>query len=74
MSNQRIVGVALLVIGIVLIIVGINSSNSISDQVSDAFTGRFTQNTMLFIVGGIAVSIIGLLMTLNRVFRTGSRS
>ena len=62
MSSQRIIGVAELVVGIVLLIVGLNASNSLADQVSETFTGRFTQTTTWYIIGGIAAGVLGLLM------------
>ncbi len=64
MSPQRIIGVVVLIVGIALLIVGLNASHSIADQVSDTFTGRFTQATTWYIVGGIAAGILGLLMVL----------
>lgn len=62
MSPQRITGILLLVIGVVLLIIGMNASHSVSDQVSRTFTGRFTQATTWYIVGGIASALIGLLL------------
>lgn len=64
MSPQRIVGVVLLVVGVVLLIMGVNASHSISDQVSQTFTGRFTQATTWYIVGGIASALLGALLML----------
>jgi hypothetical protein len=51
-----------LVVGVVLLIWGISASNSAADQISDTFTGRFTQATMWYIIGGIVLGLIGLLM------------
>ena len=62
MSPQRIIGAAVLVVGIVLLIVGLNASHSVADQVSDTFTGRFTQATTWYIIGGIAAGVLGVLM------------
>ena len=53
MNITRIIGVVLLIIGIVLIIVGVTASRSLADNVSNFFTGHFTQNTMWYIFGGI---------------------
>jgi len=64
MSPQRIFGVALLTIGVVLLVIGMNSSHSIADQVSNTVTGRFTDNTTWYIVGGIVTGIAGLSMVL----------
>ena len=62
MSSQRIVGIVLLVIGVVLAVVGFNASNSVADQVTNTFTGHFTQATAWYIFGGIAAGLLGLLM------------
>jgi uncharacterized membrane protein len=62
MSPQRIIGAVVLVVGIVLLIVGLNASSSVADQVSETFTGRFTRATTWYIIGGIAAGVLGLLM------------
>ena len=62
MSPQRILGVVLLVVGVALLVIGMNASHSVSDQVSHTFTGRFTQATTWYIVGGIASAVLGALM------------
>jgi hypothetical protein len=54
----------LLVVGTVLLIVGMNASNSLADQVSNTLTGRFTQGTTWYIVGGVASAVLGLLLVL----------
>lgn len=64
MNPQRILGIVLLVVGIVLLVMGLNASDSIADQVSETFTGRFTRGTTWYIIGGIAVAVVGLLMVL----------
>jgi hypothetical protein len=62
MSPQGIIGAVLLVGGVALLIFGMNASHSVADQVSNTFTGKFTQDTMWYIIGGIAVGALGLLM------------
>jgi hypothetical protein len=64
MSPQRILGVVLLVAGVVLLVLGMNASHSLADQVSNTFTGRFTQATMWYMVGGGAAALLGLLLVL----------
>ena len=64
MSPQRILGVVLLVAGVILLIVGMNASHSVADQVSNTFTGRFTRETAGYIIGGGAAALVGLLMVL----------
>lgn len=64
MNMQRIVGAAILVVGVVLLCVGINASNSVADQVKHSFTGRFTQETAWYIYGGLTAALVGLFMTI----------
>lgn len=65
MSPQRLVGLVLLVIGIVVLIMGFNASHSVADQVSNTFTGRFTHATTWYILGGIASALVGAVMVLS---------
>ena len=64
MSTQGIVGIVALVVGVALLIVGMNASHSVADQVSNTFSGKFTQDTMWYIIGGIGVGVAGLVMLL----------
>jgi hypothetical protein len=57
-----IIGIVALVIGGALLVVGINASNSVVDQVSSTFLGRFTQATTWYIIGGIGAAVFGVLM------------
>jgi hypothetical protein len=54
------VSVALLVVGIVLVIWGLNSSDSFSDHWSRFWTGSHSDKTIWLIVGGIVSGCIGL--------------
>jgi hypothetical protein len=72
MSTTRIVGVILLVAGVVLIVVGVVASRSLADNLSTLFTGRLTQNTTWYIVGGIASAIVGLVLAMGVFGRTRS--
>jgi len=62
MSSQRILGIVLLVVGVGVLIYGLNASHSFADRVSDTFTGRFTQATTWYIVAGSASGLMGLLL------------
>lgn len=64
MSPQRILGVVAIVIGVVLLVLGVNASHSLADSVSNTFTGHFTQATTWYIIGGIAAALFGLLLIL----------
>jgi len=58
-------GIALLAIGIVLIVFGMNESDSISSSFSRFFTGNPTDKTMWLLIGGIAAAVVGGIMTLR---------
>ena len=62
---NKIVSLALLVGGVVLIIVGINATNSFSSDVSRFFTGSPTDKAIWILIGGIVASVVGLAGTLR---------
>jgi len=66
MNGRLAAGILVLVVGIALVVVGLNSSHSVADQVSNTFTGRFTQGTTWYIVGGIGAGVLGLMMVLTK--------
>jgi hypothetical protein len=57
-------GIGLLILGVILLVMGMNSSHSMADQVSNTFSGRFTERTTWYIIGGIALGLLGLAMAL----------
>jgi hypothetical protein len=62
MNSQGIVGGVLIILGVAILIFGMNASHSVADQVSNTVTGKFTQDTMWYILGGIAVGALGVFM------------
>ena len=62
---DKIVSIALLVGGVVLIIFGINAMNSFSSDVSRFFTGSPTDKAVWMLIGGIVAASVGLTMTLR---------
>jgi uncharacterized membrane protein YidH (DUF202 family) len=63
MSPQRILGIVLLVVGVAIMVMGMNQSHSAGDQITNAVTGHYTDHTTWYIIGGIALGIVGLLMS-----------
>ncbi len=57
---NRIISIALLVGGVVLIIFGIQATDSFSSDVSRFFTGSPTDKAIWMLIGGIIAAIIGL--------------
>ena len=63
MSN--VVSLALLIGGVVLMIFGINATNSFSSDVSRFFTGSPTDKAVWMLIGGTVATIVGLVLTLR---------
>ncbi len=63
---QRVIGGVLLLGGAVLFIVGMNASDSVADRWSEFFTGHFTDATVLYIIGGVAAAVAGLMLVAYR--------
>ena len=61
---MRIAGVALLAVGVLLLIMGFNASESFSSEVSEAVRGTPTDRSIWFLVGGGVMGIAGLGMLL----------
>lgn len=66
MKNTGLIGLVLLVVGVILLYFGWQSSDSLGDQVTEAVTGRFTDDTMFFIIGGAVAIAAGLYMSVAR--------
>ena len=62
MNIQRVLGILLLVVGVILFVVGMNASDSVADQLSNFFTGHFTDTTVWYIIGGVVSAIGGLML------------
>ena len=60
---NRLVSLALLIGGIVLMIIGINATNSFSSDVSRFFTGSPTDKAVWMLIGGIVATAVGLALT-----------
>ena len=58
---NKIVSLALLVGGIVLIVIGINATNSFSSDVSRFFTGSPTDKAIWMLIGGTVAGVVGLI-------------
>jgi hypothetical protein len=56
---NKILSIALLAGGIVLIVVGLNASHSVGSGFSRLFTGSPTDKTIWLLIGGIVAAAIG---------------
>ena len=64
MNMGRIIGIALLAMGVVLLILGVSATDTVGEQASKTFFGHYTNQTLWFIIGGIVSGIVGLGLTL----------
>lgn len=64
MRMTQILGVVALVIGLVLLGFAYHASNAPMEQVSEAITGRYTNQTMWYLILGIAAAVGGIFLVI----------
>ena len=57
---QSVVGIAFLVVGVVLMVFGMQASASLGSRLSELFTGAPSDRTLWLLLAGVAAAIIGL--------------
>ena len=57
---NKIASIALLAGGVVLMVLGVNATNSFNSDVSRFFTGSPTDKAVWMLIGGIIATMIGL--------------
>ena len=66
--NSRVLAVVLLVVGLALLGFGLNATDSVGETVTEGVTGKFTDKTTMYLIGGGALAVAGVAMLF-----TGSR-
>jgi hypothetical protein len=67
MNTTQVIGIAVLTLGILLLVIGLNSSQAPVEQITETLTGRFSDATMWYLVcGGIAIATGAALAFLSR--------
>ena len=64
MSVWRLLGIALLVVGLGLVYFGWQATDAMGEQVHEMVTGRYTDETTWYLIGGAAAAIVGLVLVL----------
>jgi len=59
MNIFRILGIILVVVGVVLLAMGLSSTDAISDKVAVVATGRHTKTTIWYIITGLIMLVGG---------------
>ena len=62
MNGNLAVGLVLLVVGLLLLYFGAQGTETITEQVHETFTGRYTDTTMWYLIGGAASAVAGLVV------------
>ena len=57
---NKAIGIALLVVGVILLVWGVNASDSLGSEISETFTGSPTDKSIWLIIGGVVSGITGL--------------
>jgi hypothetical protein len=66
---NKALGLAMLAVGIALIVWGISATDSFSSDVSRFFTGKPTDKSMWLLLGGIALTVFGSVLSFRRSLR-----
>lgn len=61
MSNKKIIGIALLIIGAGLLFWGYDIYNSHGSKISRAFNGEAPMQAYVFMIGGVVAIVMGIL-------------
>lgn len=73
MLASRVAGLVLLAVGVALLMLGINATQSLEEEVREGLTGKYSSETLWYIVGGAAAIAGGAVLALTS-GRIGKRS
>jgi hypothetical protein len=62
---NKMFSIVLLVGGVVLMVLGVQATNSFGSDLSKFFTGGPTDKAIWMVIGGLIASVMGLAMTLR---------
>ena len=65
MQWTRILGLPLLALGLVMLFMGWSASASLTEEIHETLTGRFTADTRNYFIGGAVAMAVGLALTLS---------
>lgn len=66
MNTSKLMGIGLLVLGGILLYFGFNATNAPMEELGEAFTGKYSRETMMYLVGGGVAAVAGLFMIVKK--------
>lgn len=66
MSQKKIIGIVLLVAGAIALYFGFNAANAPAEEISEALTGQYSDQTMIYLIGGAVAAVLGVVMLLRK--------
>jgi len=66
MDPKRLVGIALVAVGAVLVVLGLNAADAPLGQLSETLTGSYPDRTVWQLAGGAAAVCVGLVLIAGR--------
>jgi len=64
MGNKKVIGIVLLVVGAVLLYFGLQATDAPLEQARETLTGDYSDQTMLYLIGGAAAAVGGIALLL----------
>jgi len=64
MTAGRLIGIALLALGLVMLFFGLNATDALVERAAKTVAGRYSDQTMFLIIGGIVSAVVGLGLTI----------
>ena len=62
MIMNKVLGAVLLVVGAIVLAFGINATQAVPEQAMEAVSGKYTENTMIYILAGVAMVVGGIVV------------
>ena len=66
MNQSKLIGIVLLALGAILLYFGFNATDSAAEKIGEAITGRYSEETMMYLIGGGVAAVAGLFMLLKK--------
>jgi uncharacterized membrane protein len=64
MSSQRIFGLVLLSVGAVVFLLGLHASDAVVVTAKEGVSGSYADKSMWYLVGGTAMALVGIALSL----------